>query len=219
MSKVLLAGESWVSDVVDHKGFDHFPHTQVHIGCKELLEALRNAGHEVTHMRSHDVAVDFPFTAEELDEYDVVILSDVGVNTLLLPPEVFEEGKRMPNRLMVLRDWVRAGGALMMAGGYLSFQQGVEGKLTQAVHPITKDLDENWPHLLGYQKLVADADTQVLAEVNGDPLLVVGEYGRGRSVAFASDISPHWAPQEYMGWAGYQTLFDNIVRWLAKEVA
>ena len=60
MSKVLLAGESWVSDVVDHKGFDHFPHTQVHIGCKELLEALRNAGHEVTHMRSHDVAVDFP---------------------------------------------------------------------------------------------------------------------------------------------------------------
>ena len=250
MSKVLLAGESWVSDVVDHKGFDHFPHTQVHIGCKELLEALRNAGHEVTHMRSHDVAVDFPFTAEELDEYDVVILSDVGENTLLLPPEVFEEGKRMPNRLMVLRDWVRAGGALMMAGGYLSFQgfqamanyagtpiedvlpvrisrwddrveapQGVEGKLTQVVHPITKDLDENWPHLLGYQKLVADADTQVLAEVNGDPLLVVGEYGRGRSVAFASDISPHWAPQEFMGWAGYQTLFDNIVRWLAKEVA
>lgn len=60
MVKVLLAGESWVSDIVDHKGFDQFPHTQVHIGCAKLLECLRKAGHEVTHMRSHDVAVEFP---------------------------------------------------------------------------------------------------------------------------------------------------------------
>lgn len=36
MSKVLLAGESWVSAVIDHKGYDAFPHTQVHIGCAEL---------------------------------------------------------------------------------------------------------------------------------------------------------------------------------------
>ncbi|QTO38978.1 substrate-binding domain-containing protein [Tessaracoccus sp. MC1865] len=40
----------------------------------------------MTHLRSHDVATDFPLTLEELDAYDVVILSDVGANTRLLPP-------------------------------------------------------------------------------------------------------------------------------------
>src|SRR5690606_26661626 len=32
MAKVLLAGESWVSATIDHKGYDPFPHTQVQIG-------------------------------------------------------------------------------------------------------------------------------------------------------------------------------------------
>ena len=58
----------------------------------------------------------------ELDAYDVVILSDVGANTLLLPPQVFELGQRAPNRLKLLREWVNGGGGLLMAGGYLSFQ-------------------------------------------------------------------------------------------------
>ena len=122
MAKVLLAGESWISAVVDHKDYDAFPHTQVHIGCARLLEALAAEGHEVTHLRSHDVAADFPLTLEELGGYDVVILSDIGANSLLLPPQVFEEGKKAPNRLKLLREWVAAGGGLMMAGGYLSFQ-------------------------------------------------------------------------------------------------
>ncbi|WP_220488142.1 hypothetical protein [Tessaracoccus sp. MC1756] len=44
----------------DHKGYDVFPHTQVHIGCAELLAAPAEAGHEVTHLSSHDVATDSP---------------------------------------------------------------------------------------------------------------------------------------------------------------
>lgn len=246
MVKVLLAGESWVSDIVDHKGFDQFPHTQVHIGCAKLLECLRKAGHEVTHMRSHDVAVEFPFTEEELNEYDVLILSDAGANTLLLPPQVFEEGKRVPNRLTLIRDWVKNGGGLMMAGGYLSFQgfqamanyagtpvedvlpvtihryddrieapEGVRGELTDVNHPITQGIDKTWPYLLGFQDLVAKEGASVLATAAHKPLLVAREYGRGRSVAFASDISPHWAPQEFMEWPGYSTLFGNIVTWLS----
>ncbi|GAA4891480.1 hypothetical protein GCM10025789_05460 [Tessaracoccus lubricantis] len=101
---MLLAGESWVSAVDDHKGYDVFPHTQVLIGCAELLAALAAEGHDVTHLRSHDVAAHFPLTLEELDAYDVVILSDVGANTLLLPPVVFEEGRRAPNRLRIPSD-------------------------------------------------------------------------------------------------------------------
>ncbi|MCC2592088.1 glutamine amidotransferase [Tessaracoccus sp. OS52] len=246
MVKVLLAGESWVSAVIDHKGYDAFPHTQVHIGCAELLRVLGEAGHEVTHLRSHDVAADFPLTLEELSAWDVVILSDVGSNTLLLPPQVFEEGRRAPNRAKLLREWVQQGGGLMMAGGYLSFQgfqakanyhgtaieevlpveilpyddrveapEGVEGALTGTEHPVVAGLDQDWPALLGYQKLTARPDATVLATVEAHPLLAVRNVGEGRTLAFASDISPHWAPQEFMDWPGYARLFDNAVRWLA----
>ncbi|WKD58461.1 glutamine amidotransferase [Corynebacterium caspium] len=246
MATVLLAGESWVSDVVDHKGFDHFPHSQVHIGCKELLTALAAEGHEVTHLRSHDVAEFFPSTLKELNKYDVVLLSDVGSNTLLLSPTVFEEGRPAPNRLKLLREWVHNGGGLMMAGGYLSFQgfqamanyagtpieeilpvtisrwddrveapEGVNGQLTGIEHEITAGLDDQWPILLGYQKLTARDDAQVLATIENDPLLLVREVGKGRTLAFASDVSPHWAPREFMGWHGYGKLFGNAMTWLA----
>lgn len=248
MAKVLLAGESWVSATIDHKGYDAFPHTQVHIGCAQLLEVLREAGHEVTHLRSHDVAEDFPLDREALDAYDVVLLSDVGANTLLLPPAVFEEGRPAPNRLHLLRDWVRDGGGLMMAGGYLSFQgfqamanyagtaieeilpvdihrwddrvespQGVAGRLTGIEHPVVAGLEATWPILLGYQQLVAKDDAQVLAEVEGEPLLAVRTVGAGRTLAFASDVSPHWAPTEFMDWAGYGRLFSQAMSWLAGE--
>lgn len=248
MAKVLLAGESWVSATIDHKGYDPFPHTQVQIGCAQLLEALRAGGHEVTHMRSHDVAEFFPLTREELDVYDVVLLSDVGSNTLLLPPQVFDLGRPAPNRLHLLRDWVQDGGGLMMAGGYLSFQgfgakanyagtaieeilpvdihrwddrvespQGVTGALTDVEHPVVSGLEKTWPILLGYQQLVAKADATVLAEVDGDPLLAVRHVGAGRTLAFASDVSPHWAPTEFMEWDGYGLLFSQAMSWLAGE--
>lgn len=246
VSKVLLAGESWVSDVTDHKGFDPFPHTQVHIGCEKLLEVLRNNGHEVTHLKSHDVSTNFPFSIDELNEYDVVILSDVGANSLLLPPQVFEEGKKTPNRLKVIRDWVRQGGGLLMAGGYLSFQgfqakanyagspveealpvsifhwddrvetpEGARPQLSATAHTITEDLDEDWPDLLGYQLLTPKDGSEVLATINDDPLLITTDFGEGRSAAFASDISPHWVPEEFMAWNGYGKLFNNIINWLS----
>lgn len=250
MSRVLLAGESWISAAVDHKGFDAFPRTQLEIGCARLLEVLRAAGHEVEHLRSHDVAEHFPTALDQLEPYDVVVLSDIGANSLLLHPDVFSRGQRCPNRLLLLADWVRAGGGLMMAGGYLSFQgfqakanyhdtpleavlpvevlpyddrvespQGVCGQLTSEEHPVTAGLDATWPHLLGYQKLKARSDASVLATVEGRPLLTVREVGRGRTLAYASDISPHWAPEEFMAWEGYGRLFDGAVRWLAGPVA
>lgn len=246
MARVLLAGESWVRATIDHKGYDPFPHTQVEVGCTKLVEVLSAAGHQVTHLRSHDVAAEFPLTLEELDAYDVVLLSDIGSNTLLLPPVVFDQGRPAPNRLKLLREWVGKGGGLMMAGGYLSFQgfqamanyagtpledalpvrisrwddrveapEGLQGALCDVDHPVSHGLDQQWPILLGYQQLEAREDASVLAEVEGDPLLIVREVGEGRSLAFASDISPHWAPAEFMDWDGYSTLFDNAVTWLA----
>lgn len=248
VSHVLLAGESWVRSTVDHKGFDAFPHTQLEVGCTEFVAALESRGHRVDHLPSHQVAEHFPETAEKLAPFDVVILSDVGANTMLLAPQVFSKGQRFPNRLKLLAQWVRDGGGLMMAGGYLSFQgfqgkanyhrtpiedilpvtispfddrveapEGIAGTLTDVDHPVTAGLDATWPHLLGYQRLTPRGDAQILALVDTDPLVAVRQVEKGRTLAFASDISPHWAPHEFMAWSGYAAFFAQATSWLGGQ--
>lgn len=248
MAKVLLAGESWLGSALDIKGFDSVPRAQLEYGADHFIDVLRAAGHEVSYIPTHEAAVRFPESREELDEFDVVILSDIGANTLLLHPRVFSRGERRPNRLKLLAEWVRAGGGLMMAGGYMSFQgfgakanyhrspleavlpvtilpfddrvespEGVHGQLSAVAHPITDGVDQSWPALLGYQELVARDDATVLATIDEHPLLVARDVDAGRTVAFASDVSPHWAPDEFMQWEGYSTLFNQTVTWLAAK--
>jgi uncharacterized membrane protein len=84
-----------------------------------------------------------------------------------------------------------------------------------ADHPVVAGLEEKWPAILGYQRVAAKPDATVLATVNGDPLLVAGEAGAGRALAITTDIGPHWAPLEFVQWAGFARLWDNAVRWLA----
>lgn len=72
-----------------------------------------------------------------------------------------------------------------------------------------------WPILLGYNKLRAKADATVIAAHGDDALLAVSDVGKGRSVAFASDVAPHWAPPEFMSWPHYAKLWQSIVSWAA----
>ncbi|MGN9845961.1 glutamine amidotransferase [Nonomuraea sp. H19] len=249
MTSVLVAGESWVSEATHYKGFDSFTSVTFHTGIDPLRDALTGNGIAVTHLPAHDVPERFPSSVRELSEWDVVILSDIGANSLLLHPATWVDGQRRPNRLKVLAEWVEAGGGLAMAGGYLSFQ-GFEGKgfyhrtpvdavlpsviaphddrvetpegadpvVRSPDHRILSDVEGPWPFLLGYNRFGVKDDAQVLAEVNGDPLLAVREVGAGRTLAWASDIAPHWCPQEFVDWAGYAVLFSNACRWLGREL-
>lgn len=125
--KVLLAGESWVVNSTHIKGFDQFTETKYGEGGKWLIEALEGAGIEVDYMPCHVAANKFPTTLEEMQKYDVIILSDIGSNTLLLTEDVFSKGKRMPNRLQLVKEFVENGGGFAMMGGYMTFQ-GIDGK-------------------------------------------------------------------------------------------
>jgi uncharacterized membrane protein len=247
VTRVLLAGESWTTTSIHVKGFDSFTTVEYAEGGGALIDALERAGHEVTFMPNHVAATGFPFTAAELGAFDVVLLSDIGANTLLVPPVVFSHGETRPNRLELLRDWVLGGGGLGMVGGYLSFQ-GIEAKANyrtsalagvlpvemelgddreetpegaqpelRGAHPLTDGLDATWPALLGFQRVTARPDATVLAEVKGHPLLVLGTAGSGRTAAYTTDIGPHWAPAAFTGWAGFGTVWDRIVRYLAGD--
>jgi uncharacterized membrane protein len=144
--KILLAGESWTSTATHIKGWDQFPSVTHHRGANEFVAILRSAGFDVTYMLCHEAAEQFPSSDAALDAYDAIILSDIGANTLLLPPEVWIHSRRAPNRLKLLRSYVERGGGLVMVGGYYSFQgingaaryraTAVEAVLPTAIHPF-----------------------------------------------------------------------------------
>ena len=137
--KVLLAGESWVSTATHIKGFDQFPTVTYHTGADELLKALKDSDFDVKFMPAHEAQRDFPQTIEALSEYDAIILSDIGANSLLLPPDVWLHSRTVPNRLKLLKAWVEKGGGLLMVGGYFSFQ-GIDGKARWRRTPVEDTL-------------------------------------------------------------------------------
>lgn len=251
MKKVLLVGESWVSAATHYKGFDQFGSVTFHLGAEPLVAALKDTPFDLTYMPGHEAPTDFPMTIEGLDAYDVIILSDIGANSLLLHPDVWLHGKPRPNRLKLIRSWTEAGGGLVMIGGYLTFQ-GIDGRArwhrtpVEAAlpvdclpyddrievpegfaaeivgpkdHPVLAGLDDAWPLLLGANEVTVKEreGVEVLARLpaseGGAPLLVVGPYGKGRSVVWTSDIGPHWLPQTFVDWPGYARLWRNVLAW------
>ena len=247
MAKILLAGESWSTTEIYTKGFDSFITSAYAEGAADFIAAVERGGHTVEFQPNHVAAEKFPTTLEELSQYDVVVLSDIGANTLLLPNSVFSRGERMPNRLDVLAEWVRAGGSLLMVGGYLSFQ-GIEAKANYrntslagvlpvemevgddreetpqgalptatGAHAVTQGLSDEWPVVLGYHRLVARTGAEVLARIGEHPLMVVDTEGEGRVAAFASDMGPHWLPAEFLAWDGFSPMWSQLIAWLARE--
>ena len=243
---VLLAGESWISQSTHIKGWDFFSSADYQTGTEYLERALSDIGTDFTHLPNHLAASQFPLTREELDRYDVVILSDIGANTLLLHPDTFLRGARRPNRLRLLADWVCDGGSLAMCGGYYSFQgiygasryrgtpieevlpvnmlpiddriEMPEGAIPEVLmpdHPIVADIDGEWPYLLGCNEVTVKPGAQLIATVAGHPLLVVREVDRGHTLAWTSDIGPHWCPDVFVSWPGYARLWCQAMRWLA----
>jgi uncharacterized membrane protein len=92
--------------------------------------------------------------------------------------------------------------------------EGVLPAVVEPGHPVLDGVPEDWPALLGYNRLTGKSAAQVLVRCDADPLLVVGRHGDGRSAAFASDCAPHWCPPPFMAWPGYNLLWGNLLRWL-----
>ncbi len=137
--RVLIAGESWTVHSIHQKGFDSFTTTDYAEGVAWLRKALEVNGHTVTFQPSHVASRDFPSTLESLQDYDCIILSDIGANTLLLHPDTFSRSKIMPNRLDALKQYVQEGGGLVMIGGYMTFQ-GIDGKARYQGSPVEEVL-------------------------------------------------------------------------------
>lgn len=167
MASVLFAGESVLRHEVLHRGFHSYGLTSYVNESHGLVDALRDAGHEVTWLPSERVPQDFPETTAELGRYDVVILSDLGADTLL-HPIVLAAGGLRPDRMQVLREWVHDdGGGLLMCGGWLSFA-GMDGKARYAETPVEEALPVTMSRLDDRQERPSGAFPHVVENPSGD---------------------------------------------------
>ena len=137
--RVLIAGETWIIQTTHIKGFDSMTTCGYGEGVGFLKAALEAGGMEVVHLPNHRAPTEFPLTLADLKCFDVVLLSDIGSNTLVLHPDTWERSLPQANRLHLLRDYAEGGGGLGMIGGYLSFQ-GIEGKARYAGTPVEEAL-------------------------------------------------------------------------------
>ncbi|UGX88748.1 glutamine amidotransferase [Phyllobacterium meliloti] len=178
--KVLLVGESWVSSATHYKGFDQFGSVTFHLGAEPLVKALAGSEFDLTYMPAHEAVEKFPYEMAGLDAYDVIILSDIGANSLLLPPDVWLHSRTVPNRLKLIKAWVEKGGALLMVGGYFSFQ-GIDGKArwrrtaVEDVLPVTcLPYDDRVEIPEGTTAKILMADHPVMAGLSGEWPMLLG---------------------------------------------
>jgi uncharacterized membrane protein len=106
----------------------------------------------------------------------------------------------------------------------LEIPEGFSPKITRgSKHPILKGLDDAWPVLLGANEVVVKpgTDVEILAslpeEEGGHPLLVTGSFGKGRTLAYMSDVGPHWSPAAFGEWPGFSLLWRNMLGWLTRS--
>jgi uncharacterized membrane protein len=244
--RVLLVGETWTVTRIHTKGFD-----VVELGGYEDFSTFFRtamsafADVEVTHIPNHLVMSSFPSTVEDLQRYDVVIISDCGRNNLTMYPNMFVVPMG-PDRVRVVANYVRQGGSLIMAGGWLSFQgyqakanyhgsaieevlpveisaiddrvEATEGAAVQVLlgdHAVLSGIPGAWPRFLGYQRVVAKEGAEVLATI-GDGDPLVAVWHVGAGRAMA--FTSDLAPHwgtDFVAWDHYGTFWNQAIAWLA----
>ncbi len=249
MVKVLYAGDQAIIQQTYLKGKNSFTFAEVFDEKNFLLDSLEKYQDiDIEYLPTSYVTKEFPKTIEEISVYDVILLSDVGTDTLLLYPNMFTMPLG-PNRLSLIERFVKNGGGFALIGGWMAFggQMG-QGKYHKTViedvlnvnispyddrvevpeglkfnpvrpeHPLIKGIGwEESPFLFsGYNRFEARDKSGVIAEFDGDPMMVVNQYENGRALAFASDIAPHWG-QGFVEWENYGKFWSTCIRWLAQK--
>ncbi len=95
---------------------------------------------------------------------------------------------------------------------------GFRFEVTDSVQPVVNRID--WKRgdffMLGYNRFRAKPGAKVLAKYGRDPMLVVWEYHKGRSMAFACDCEPHWAGT-FIAWPSCKKFLTQAIKWLARQ--
>jgi len=242
---VLLVGESWISYSAHLKGFNFFPTAFYEEGLAPLREALDGfaelthmPGHlaatefpsTLEGLHAYDVILFSDIGSDTLLLHpDTFLHLKATPNRLRLVQEYVEQGGGFG---MI--------GGYMSFGGYegkahyhgspieeilpveiapyddrVETPEGIRPTILDKRHPIVQGIEEPWPPLLGYNRLKAKDQAELLMQQGQDPILVVSNYKSGRTLAYASDISPHWGSEAFVAWTHYPRFWQQSIAWLA----
>lgn len=143
------------------------------------------------------------------------------------------EAVRAGKHLMFLGGWLSFNGELGKAGWgrthlreilpihcheYEDLRESTEGFQAEAVaeHPILSGIElPTMPPILGYNRVLPRDGCHVLArwKNEGDPAIAVGQFGKGRVLAYTSDPAPHWGCN-FVFWNNYPRFWVNACKWL-----
>lgn len=221
---------------------------------KWLKEGLESTGgHQVESVPTWEFYRLPPGRYEEiLEEYDVLVFSDVELKNFQLDPHFFDRSKfgrqvlTFPDRVRLTVEALLNGTHMMFLGGWLSFtgemgkggwgrsrlreilpveclvhedlNESTEGFRAHSTgdHPILRGVDlSTMPPILGYNVVTPRAGCEVVATwaETGDPMLAVGQFGKGKVVAYTSDPAPHWGCN-FVYWEQYPQFWSRIADWL-----
>jgi uncharacterized membrane protein len=247
---VLYAGHGEIVTVTYSSGFDYDISNYLAVYSNTTRGLESDSRIQVTRIGGPAIIDQFPNSLDELQKYDVIIMGDVGSDTLLITPDVMR-GNRGVNRLKLIREYVKQGGGFLMCAGWGSFggyknngryhgtpveevlpvyikdgddrvevNDGFQFSVIDKNHPTVRGLD--WDnaeyYMLGYNRVRAKPEATVVAKFEDDPVLVVWDYFKGRSVAFACAFELHWAGT-FVNWSGYGKFLSQVVMWLAQKNA
>jgi len=223
-----------------------------------LKEALESTGeHEVTDVATWDFYKLGPGEYEAiLDEYDVVIFSDVEAKNFQLAPSFFDRSKfgtavlTFPDRVRLTVEAVHAGTHVMFLGGWLSFTgemgkggwnrtrlrevlpvqclqyedlvESTEGYTARLAvdgqRPFSSISLDTFPPILGYNQVHPREDCDVVLSVKetDDPLVAVGSFGAGKTLAYMSDPAPHWGCN-FVYWEGYADFWLECLKLILND--
>lgn len=220
--KVLYVGDSEVvlnrylvgADVIEQSYFNDNGHY-----FRDAMAAEPTV--RVRHITPHGIPAEFPTTLAALQEYDVLILSDVGYNSMifypgLTPPYTYPLG---PDRVGMVRQFVEAGGGFLMVGGYLSFAglNGIArwaGSEVEAVLPVTiSPYDDRVEVVQGFRFQITQPAHPIVAGLPwGEADWTLCGYNRVTAKADAQVIARHGSDPFIACWdhqAGRSAIFAS----------
>jgi len=181
------------------------------------------------------VYVDFPETAKELFDYNVIYLCGADLTALTL------------RQKHMLAEYVRRGGGLIALGGHKALDRaGLKGSLLEEVlpvagsagipplvalpggaplargarHPVTQFADFSVAPVAFYvHDLEAKPGAETILTVGGRPGLVVGKCGKGRVAAVAMTCfgSPGPSQTPFWQWRSWVVLLRDLAWWTAGQ--
>ena len=93
--------------------------------------------------------------------------------------------------------------------------EGISPEVVEPNHPVVEGMPAPWPYLLGFNELELRPEATLIARFENYPLLAVRSVDKGRTMAWASDIGPHWCPEPFVNWPGYARFWKQAIEWLA----